>query len=174
MRLYFIGSLYISQLQHGIQGLHSFGEMALKYLLQDEPPTAEQRKVLRDFLTDHGTAIFLRGGDVKELDKAHRSLAQISEDWPANSPVGELLFSKFHEPAMGGMLTSVTAIVPECSYFDGRQPGRHQARLDLMDKVKAAGYEGYEDLLEASFDAGAFTPEERLALVFLGFSLVPS
>lgn len=172
MRMYFFSNLYISSIQHGIQGMHSFGEMVLEYALDPERPNAEaERQILRTFLRDHKTAIVLNGGYASTLAEIHQRLGEIAEDWPATNPLaGCLLYAKFHEEeaALNGALTSVAAIVPACSYFDSKVPGRAEARTALRLKMTEAGY---MDCLEAAFARNVFTPEERLALLCMAFPL---
>lgn len=172
MRLYFFSNLYISSIQHGIQGVHSFGEMVLEYALDPDRPNAEaEREVLRTFLRDHKTTIVLNGGYASTLAEIHQRLGEIAQDWPATNPLAStLLYGKFHEEeaALNGALTSVAAIVPECSYFDSKIPERGEARMALRLKMTEAGYTDY---FEASAARNVFTPEERLALLCMAFPL---
>lgn len=171
MRLYFFSNLYISPMQHGIQGIHSLGKLMMEFALGDHPRKDEAGQVLHSYFQDHGTVIVLNGGYASTLQEIHDRLGDIAADWPANIPnMGLLMHAKFHEEeaALAGALTSVAVLVPECSYFDGRTPGRDEAKQALRLKVSEAGYTDY---FEASAARNVFSPEERLALLAMSFPL---
>lgn len=171
MRLYFFSNHYISATQHGIQGIHSFGEIVLDLLNADRQRAQLGFGVLRDFLSVEKTVIILNGGYASSLEAIHQRLGEIADSWNAGTegmPV--LLHAKFHEEqaALNGALTSVAVLVPECSYFDARVPGRAQARVALRAKMEE---HGFFDTFEASGAKDVFSPEERLALVCMSFPL---
>lgn len=168
MRLYVFGNLYISPIQHGIQGIHSFGELVLKLL---DPLDSKGLAVLRAFLADHKTVIALNGGYASTLSAIHDRLAAIAADWPSDleeAPV--LLYAKFHEEdaALNGALTSVAAVVPSCAYFDHSQPSQREAQMAL--RLRATD-RGHATPFDASADRDGFTATERLALLCMNFPL---
>lgn len=172
MRLYFFGNHYISDRQHGIQGIHSFGEIVLKVLESDRSGFMAGAEVLRDFLREGKTVIMLNGGYASSLAEIHQRLGEIAEGWdPTATNMPTLLHAKFHEEesALNGALTSVAVIVPECSYFDARVAGRAEARSALRSSVEDMGY---ASTFEASGDSKAFSPADRLALLCMSFPLV--
>lgn len=171
MRLYFFGNHYISSMQHGIQGLHSFGEIVLKLLEADRASAKKGFDVLARFLREHKTTIFLNGGYADTLEAVHQRLEEIAQSWdPATPGAPVLLHAKFHEEkaSLNGALTSVAVLVPECSYFDSRTPGRAQQRSELRARMEA---EGITDTFEAAGAVGLFTSAERLAFLCMSFPL---
>ena len=164
MRLYLFNNHYISAIQHGIQGLHSFAELFVRHGL-DSP----QARVVMDWNREHKTVIVLNGGYADTLQTVFDRLEAVARDWTAGMAGIEVLpVAKFHEEqaALAGALTSVAVVVPAGAYFEG--PSGRAARKALMDKAAALGF---EDLLEASGDRGHFTPVERLALLCMNFPL---
>ena len=105
MRLYVFSNMYLSPIQHGIQGLHAMGEMVLKY-----PAASRGGKRFRKWLGEHKTVIVLNAGYSSVLGDIHQILGEISKDDPG------VAFASFREEGLEDALTSVAVVVEEKSY----------------------------------------------------------
>ena len=105
MRLYVFSNMYLSPIQHGIQGLHAMGEMTLKYSTSSRPG-----KRFRKWLKDHKTVIVLKSGYSSTLSEIECALAEIALDDPS------VPFASFREEGLENALTSVAVVLNEGSY----------------------------------------------------------
>lgn len=110
-RAYFFGNLYISQIQHGIQGSHAVTKM----FRNNQPDLFDPDYAMVDNLNDWAdfglTKIYLQAGFQRNLEVIHDVLSYIC-------PRLRLPYAKFHEEddALNGALTSVCVVVPEEVY----------------------------------------------------------
>ena len=162
MRLYLFSNLYVSSIQHGIQGLHAFTDLLVRY-----GPTSVEFATAMQWATQHKTVIITCGGYSSTLQAVFDRLTQIAEDWTTEDGQSCLPFAKFHEEkdALAGALTSVAVVVPASAYFT---EDRAADGIALQQRAKAMGY---TNLFEASGNSTDFTPCERLALLCAAFRL---
>ena len=163
MRLYFFSNMYLSSIQHGAQGVHSFGQIVSEF----EPGTAEDA-TMRTWLKDYKSLVFLNAGYASVLQKVYSRLEEIASHWdPDATQCKALPFAKFHEEedALGGALTSVAVIVPEDCYGSPRVRDSYLKLRDLQERARMEGFDAIEDEGEGS----GFTHVERLTLLCARF-----
>lgn len=110
MRLYTFNNFYLSQIQIGIQSLHSTVELFNKY-----EHNYQMLDIVKDWARNYKTAICLNGGNAGELQEIIEKLHVIQQNGL------HLPHSYFREDkqSMNECLTSVAIIVPEYIYnFD--------------------------------------------------------
>jgi hypothetical protein len=119
LRAYFFGNLYISQIQHGIQGSHVVTKMFRDNQPDLFPADPVMQRTLFDWGDDGVTKIYLQAGYQRNLEIIHDVLRYIC-------PRLGLPYQKFHEEvdALNGALTSVGVVVPQEIYdMDKVLPG---------------------------------------------------
>ncbi len=100
MRAYFLGNMYLSSIQQGIQALHTTAEMFLN------DPNAED---LREWAANHKTVILLNAG-------YSQTIHDIAEGFAADeNPYTWGMFNESNE-ALDGAVTCVGIILPESIY----------------------------------------------------------
>lgn len=156
MRLYIFSNLYISQIQHGIQGLHSMGEIMLKY-----PANSRAGKRFRTWLRDHKTVIILQAGYSSNLMAIEDALGDIASADPA------LPFASFREEGLENALTSVAVVVGEDSYNPSGSPGKDGDCLRIEQLLEEFDGEG----VAAAQFGRHYSPEVRLAALCRRFPL---
>lgn len=109
LRAYFVGNLYISQIQHGIQAGHVVTKLAAKYGRELSAP--REHETFYDWADNGVTKILLVGGYQSTLETVYEIFKIAAFEL-------ELPFEWFHEEkdALNGALTSVGVIVPEEVY----------------------------------------------------------
>lgn len=109
LRAYFVGNLYISQIQHGIQAAHVVTKMASKYGRELSAP--REHEVFYDWADNGVTKILTCGGYQATLETVYAIFEIVAYEL-------QLPFAKFHEEivSLNGALTSVGIIVPEEVY----------------------------------------------------------
>lgn len=132
MRAYFIGNMYLSSIQNGIQAGHCISELFVKY--QNSTPTAS--KDLLDWATNHKTMILLNGGYNSVVTEFSDFLIAADNPYPW-APFFE------SEDAMGGMQTVVGIVLPQKIYETAA----------AVRKCRR----GWEDLVEFTTDDGVVT-----------------
>lgn len=107
-RAYFIGNMYLSSIQQGIQAAHVLQEMNNEYCLN----TTNAGCVLYEWATRDKTIILLNGGYSSNLQELYEKLFSLTHNGTV-FPV-----AKFHEErdSLNGALTSVGIIVPNTVY----------------------------------------------------------
>lgn len=107
MRAYFIGNMYLSSIQQGIQAAHVVGEMTARYCFGDF--INDQSEMYEEWIKEHKTMILLNGGYQDELIEFHRFLDDDRNPFP---------FARFKEEAasLNAAWTSVGIIIPEQVY----------------------------------------------------------
>ncbi len=106
----------MSPIQHGIQSAHLVHELFIKH--RGTYPSLQQREILYEWATNHRTMIVLSAGNLEGLKEAERLVSKASES--LNLPG-----TYFHEDeaSLGGVLTCVGIVLPECIYdakfYDG-------------------------------------------------------
>lgn len=113
LRAYFMGNMYLSQIQQGIQAAHVVTKMFVEY--RPDYKRRSEKLTPGDILHCWGgsgvTKILLNGG-------YQSNLADVYAIFETICPVLGLPFAKFHEEeaALNGALTSVGVVVPEEVY----------------------------------------------------------
>lgn len=107
-RAYFIGNMYLSSIQQGIQAAHVLQEMHNKYFFM----SSGAAHALFEWGRNDKTIILLNGGYASALQELYENLLF----WSFNGT--EFPVAKFHEEhdALNGALTSVGIILPESVY----------------------------------------------------------
>lgn len=107
-RAYFIGNMYLSSIQQGIQAAHVLQEMHNKYYVMSNGAA----RILREWGQHDKTMILLNGGYSSALNELYNDLMF----WSHNGT--EFPVAKFNEEydALNGALTSVGIILPEEIY----------------------------------------------------------
>lgn len=121
MRAYFFGNLYISQIQHGIQGSHIVTKLFRSNQNDLFPANPDMEFNLHSW-ADYGvTKIFLQAGFQRNLEIIYDAISYIA-------PRLDLPYVKFHEEedALNGALTSVGIVVPTEIY---------NMKLDMDDEM---------------------------------------
>lgn len=163
MRGYFFGHYYISEKQHGIQGIHAFGRMVRQ---RDDKPRA--MLAVDDWLKDHETVILLSVHDCDLLDTVYETLLDLSESWKGVAGMADLPVSIFHEPCLRNIPTSVFTVFPEEVYsYNDRTPQARAKKKALLDRVEAEGFTSYLDAARSP----TFEPIERAFLISYSFPL---
>lgn len=115
-RLYTFTNFYMSPIQHGIQSAHLVHELFIKH--RGTYPSLQQREILYEWATNHRTMIVLSAGNLEGLKEAERHVAKVSES--LNLPG---TYFNEDEASLGGVLTCVGIVLPECIYdakfYDG-------------------------------------------------------
>ena len=166
MRLYLFSNHYISPVQHGIQGIHSFGEVVLKMLKEKPARSRKSAAMLTEFLTKHKTVVVLNGGPSAALEAIHDTLEVISRDWPKNvEGAPHLLFGKFHEDAasLNGALTSVAVLVPSCAVVSDS--------MERSNLIREVADMGFASPFEAAADTELYGSVKCLSLLCASFPL---
>lgn len=163
MRGYFFGHYYISEKQHGIQGIHAMGRM-----VRERAAKPKAMEAVDNWLNDHETVILLSVHDCDLLDAVHEALQELSRDWKGDGGMAELPVSIFHEPCLRDIPTSVFTVFPEEVYaYNARTPNARVMKKALLDRVEALGFASYLDAARSH----AFTPVERAFLISYSFPL---
>lgn len=108
LRAYFVGNMYLSSIQQGIQAAHVLQEMHNKYCYMSNVAALK----LTEWGYKHKTIILLNGGYSSDLEELYESFMR----WTKNGTT--IPVAKFHEEesALNGALTSVGIILPESIY----------------------------------------------------------
>lgn len=157
MRLYVFSNMYLSPIQHGIQGLHSMGEMVLKY-----PTSSKPGKRFRTWLRDHKTVIVLKGGYSSVLSCIDDALSEIASADPG------LPFAFFREEGLEDAITSVSVVVGEASYNPSGNIEEEYGDSFLIKQLLEQ-FDG--DSVAAAQFGRHYSPEVRLAALCKGFPL---
>lgn len=126
MRAYFIGNMYLSSIQQGIQALHCLEEMHVKYkpVVSDyECATSSEHRMLYEWGEDHKTVVLLNGGFSSSLLELYMFMESEQNPYP---------FAKFHEgqDALDGALTCVGIILDDKIYEGAK---KIRTRLDPIE-----------------------------------------
>jgi peptidyl-tRNA hydrolase len=122
--MYFLGNMYISQIQHGIQAAHVIAEMFTKY----KNTSSIESEILDDWARKYKTIIVLNGGYQSELESA---LIKIQN----SSVLRKLPYAYFREEqtALNGALTCVGIVLPEIFYqVDSEKINEFQFNMHKM------------------------------------------
>lgn len=163
MRGYFFGHYYISDKQHGIQGIHAMGRM-----IRERHNHPKAMEATDNWLNDHETVILLSVHDCDMLDAVHAVLLDLAKDWKGIGGMDDLPVGIFHEPCLRDIPTSVFTVFPEEVYsYNARTPSARAKKKELLDRVESRGHESY---LMAAYDK-SFNPVERAFLLSFSFPL---
>lgn len=165
LRAYFFGNMYVSPIQHGIQGSHVVTKMFRANQPDLFPADPVMQQTLFDWGDDGVTKIYLNAGYQLNLQIIYDVLSYIA-------PRLGLPYQKFHEEvdALNGALTSVGVVAPEEVYnlawdqdFGLLGPLYHKARLpEIPDTYPpSAVYTAVHTKLRSATD----NPEDILAMV---------
>lgn len=106
-RAYFVGNMYLSSIQQGIQAAHVLGEMVSKYNTQ----SGLAHWILKMWATEHKTIICLNGGNSSAITQAYELFKEAGEDraYP---------FAIFREDrdSLNGATTCAGIIIPASVY----------------------------------------------------------
>jgi hypothetical protein len=121
-RAYFIGNMYLSSIQQGIQATHCLAELYNKYTPVDNSKATMEFAALNDWATEHKTVILLNGGFSLALRELHEFLDNEFNPYP---------FARFHEgeDALDSALTCVGIVLPEKIYEGARQIRSSMGRI---------------------------------------------
>lgn len=128
LRAYFFGNMYISPIQHGIQGSHVVTKMFRGNQSDLFPNDPTMQQTLFDWGDDGVTKIYLQAGYQRNLEIIYDVLSYIA-------PRLGLPYAKFHEEvdALNGALTSVGVVAPKEIYDKDMTDWKHPAYGILRD-----------------------------------------
>lgn len=144
MRGYTWNNMYLSAIQHAIQGWHANNEVFNVYT-----QTSPEMATFKAWNETHKTLIVLNGGYASELLRIYNTLKTLNKILK-NSKIDQdavgfvsLPITKFHEEeaALNGALTSVFAVLPETCFA---------SRTERSALFRALARAGIEDPLEAA------------------------
>lgn len=130
IRGYAWGNMYISPIQHGIQGWHANNEVLSQY-----KPTSPEFALFSDWAKNHKTLILLNGGNSLALEYQYKKLCMLNARLKKDSEAQKLVHVKsipvtcFHEPDLNDALTSVFTVLPNTLYCT---PADHQRIKDFF------------------------------------------
>lgn len=108
MRAYFIGNMYLSSIQQGIQAAHVVADMATHYLYREADSV--ESSVFREWATEHKTMILLNGGYQSDLIELYDFIRKAE-----NNPFPFEMFREERD-ALNGAMTSVGIVLTEPVY----------------------------------------------------------
>lgn len=107
MRGYFLGNMYLSSIQQGIQCAHTTTELFVKATIGSFSSTQEE--YLYEWSTNHKTKILLNGGFASNLRNIQTFLESPDNPYP-------WAYFEESEDALEGTITCVGIILPERVY----------------------------------------------------------
>lgn len=135
MRGYSWGSLYISQIQHGIQGWHAQNQFFKKY-----KRNSSEINTFVDWATKGETLILLNAGMTEHLNDILKDLDFLAGKFSKNkgaqerAGVAAIPFAPFYEPDLSNAFTAVFAVMPEACYASYEDRVRLRSFLNQEQK----------------------------------------